>query len=163
MRRRRSIKASSETLTRGNGRMDVSSAVGVSFAGATLLATVCVARARGGVLGYYRLPTIHDDQIVFAAEGDLWKCTTSGGLAVRLTSHPAGEAFAHFSPDGKQIAFTADYEGNSDIYVMSSDGGEPKRLTYHPSREECVGWMPDGKSVLFRARRSGLDSDTTLY
>jgi tricorn protease len=122
-----------------------------------------LAPLQAAVQGYYRFPSIAGQQIVFSSEGDLWKVPATGGLAVRLTSHPAGEQFAHFSPDGQSIAFTADYEGNSDIYVMSSDGGEPKRLTFHPSREECVGWTPDGKFVLFRARRSGLDSQITLY
>ncbi|WP_428936703.1 S41 family peptidase [Fontivita pretiosa] len=126
------------------------------------LASVCAA-GRAGVPAYCRWPTIHGDRIVFTAEGDLWKITTFGGLAVRLTSHPANEMFARFSPDGTRIALTADYDGNSDIYVMSSEGGEPRRLTYDPAREECAGWTPDGKHVLFRARRSGLDTDSTLY
>src|SRR5689334_18463710 len=119
--------------------------------------------AHAAVLGYYRFPTIHGDQIVFNCEGDLWKVSTAGGEAMRLTSHPANESLAHFSPDGKLIAFSGDYQGNGDVYVMSADGGEPRRLTYHPSRENCVGWTPDGKYVLFSARRSGLDSDSTLY
>ncbi|HEY7090221.1 MAG TPA: hypothetical protein VH518_19140, partial [Tepidisphaeraceae bacterium] len=121
------------------------------------------AKLSAGELGYYRQPTIAGDQIAFTAEGDLWKVSTAGGLAVRLTSHPASESFAHFSPDGKWIAFTADYEGNSDIYVMSANGGEPVRLTFHPSREECIGWTPDGKFILFRVRRSGLDSLSMMY
>src|SRR6185436_4007755 len=119
--------------------------------------------AGAAVLGYYRFPTIHGDQVVFNCEGDLFKVSASGGVAMRLTSHPANETNPFFSPDGRMLAFSADYQGNGDIYVMPSDGGEPKRLTYHPSREQCVGWTPDGKFVLFTARRSGLDSETSLY
>jgi tricorn protease len=121
------------------------------------------AAARAAVNGYYRNATIHDDQVVFASEGDLWKVSAKGGLATRLTSHPAPESSPHFSPDGKWIAFTADYLSSGDVYVMPSEGGEPKRLTFHPSRETVAGWTPDGKCVLFTARRSGLDSEESMY
>jgi tricorn protease len=114
------------------------------------------------VQGYYRFPTIHGDQIVFMSEGDLWRVNANGGIAWRITAHPGTESMPQLSPDGKSIAFSADYEGNTDIYVMSFDGGEPRRLTFHPSQEICSGWTPDGKHILFRARRSGLDSDDTM-
>jgi tricorn protease len=130
---------------------------------AACAASVFACSSFAGVDGYYRWPTINGDTVVFSSEGDLWKTTTAGGVATRLTSHPGNEALAHLSPDGKRIAFTADYEGNSDIYVMSVDGGEPTRLTFHPSREDCVGWTPDGKYVLARSRRSGLNSLATLF
>ncbi len=130
---------------------------------ATSAASVFSSSSFAGINGYYRYPTINGDTIIFTSDGDLWKTTAAGGLAMRLTSHPGGEVLAHLSPDGKQVAFTADYEGNSDLYVMSVDGGEPTRLTFHPSREECVGWSTDGKSVLFRARRSGQGSQSTMF
>ncbi len=117
----------------------------------------------GGVLGYYRTPTVSGEQIVFNCEGDLWKVSTAGGLAMRLTSHPANEGLPHFSPDGKLIAFTADYQGSGNIYVMPSDGGEPRRLTYQPTRDNCLGWTPDGKNILFCSHRGGLDSESFLY
>ena len=82
---------------------------------------------------------------------------------LRLTSHPAFESSPHFSPDGKWIAFTANYLSNGDVYLMPAEGGEPRRLTFHPSFEQVCGWTPDGKSVLFTARRSGLDSEETMY
>ena len=62
-------------------------------------------------LGYYRQPTIYKDQIVFVAEGDLWRVTTAGGAAVRLTSHPADESTPAISPDGQTVAFVGHYEG----------------------------------------------------
>ncbi|MBC8105500.1 MAG: PD40 domain-containing protein [Anaerolineae bacterium] len=119
--------------------------------------------AHAAVQGYYRFPTVSGDQIVFMCEGDLWKVSTAGGAAMRLTSHPGTESLPRLSPDGKMIAFSADYQGNGDVYVMPSDGGEPKRLTFHPSQEQCAGWTPDGKYVIYRARRGGLDSDDTMF
>jgi tricorn protease len=120
--------------------------------------------ARGAQAGYYRFPTIHDDQIVFTCEGDLWKVSTSGGNATRLTSHPGAEVLPHLSPDGKWIAFTGDYFAAGDVYIIPSDGGEPKRLTFNPTSENVVGWMPDSQYVLFRARlRTGRDSEDILY
>lgn len=119
--------------------------------------------ASAAVEGYYRQPTVHGDAIVFNSEGDLWRVPATGGLAARLTSHPANEAWPSFSPDGKWIAFTADYQGNSDVYLMPAEGGEPRRLTFHPTREDVVGWTPDGKGVIFRARRTGNDSLEQLF
>ena len=75
--------------------------------------------------GYYRFPAIHDDTIIFTAEGDLWLTTTKGGQARRLTSSPGQELNAAISPDGKTVAFTADYEGPTDVYTMPVDGGLP--------------------------------------
>src|SRR5439155_75766 len=120
--------------------------------------------ARGAEAGYYRFPTIHDDQIVFTCEGDLWKVSSAGGNASRLTSHPGAEVLPHFSPDGKWIAFTGDYFAVGDVYIIPSDGGEPKRLTFNPTVENVVGWTPDSQYVLFRARlRTGRDSEDILY
>ena len=119
--------------------------------------------ASAAVEGYYRQPTVHGETVVFNSEGDLWRVSTAGGAASRLTSHPANETWPSFSPDGKWIAFTADYRGNSDVYLIPAEGGEPRRLTFHPTREDVVGWIPDGKSVLFRARRTGNDSLEQLF
>ena len=130
---------------------------------ASVVLGVLGSAASAGVEGYYRQPTIHGDSIVFNCEGDLWRVNAAGGTATRLTSHPANEAWPNFSPDGKLLAFTADYQGNSDVYVMPADGGEPKRLTFHPTREDVVGWTPDGKSVIFRCRKTGNDSLEQLF
>lgn len=96
---------------------------------------------------------IHGDQIVFVYARDLWVSSSQGGLARKLTSHPGEESFPKFSPDGKWIAFTADYDGNTDIFVVSSQGGEPRRITYHPGADQMLEWFPDGKSLLFRSIR----------
>ncbi len=96
-------------------------------------------------LGYYRFPAIHGNTVVFTAEGDLWKVPVAGGTATRLTTALGEETNAAISPDGKQVAFSAAYEGPTEAYVMSIDGGPPKRLTYEGGVATVVGWTPDGK------------------
>ena len=102
-----------------------------------------------------REPIISDKYIVFVHANDLWRVDRDGGNAVRLTSNIGQESFPHFSPDGKTIAFTGQYYGNSDVYLVSVDGGEPVRLTWHPGGDFVTGWNPDGKSILFRSGRTG--------
>ena len=77
-----------------------------------------------------RFPAIHGSQIVFTYAGDLYTVASSGGVARRLTSDDGFEMFAKFSPDGKSIAFTGQYDGNTEVYLMPAGGGVPKRLTY---------------------------------
>ncbi|HYT22668.1 MAG TPA: PDZ domain-containing protein [Candidatus Polarisedimenticolia bacterium] len=100
-----------------------------------------------------RFADISKDKVVFAYAGDLWIASREGGAARRLTSHVGDELYPKFSPDGKWIAFTGEYDGNPDVYVISSEGGEPKRLTFHPGNDIVLGWTPDGKDVLFRSDR----------
>ncbi|MGB8456113.1 MAG: DPP IV N-terminal domain-containing protein, partial [Candidatus Acidiferrum sp.] len=76
-----------------------------------------------------RFADISKDKVVFAYAGDLWIAAREGGAARRLTSHVGDELYPKFSPDGKWIAFTGEYDGNPDVYVISVEGGEPKRLT----------------------------------
>lgn len=118
--------------------------------------------AAGPADGFYRYPSIGAGVIVFASEGDLWKVAAAGGAAQRLTAHEGEEKFPRISPDGKLIAFTAQYEGNDDVYVMSAQGGEPLRLTYHPMADQALGWTPDGK-ILFRSRRDHPHGDFRAY
>jgi len=109
--------------------------------------------------GFFRFPDIYDDKIVFTSEGDLWMVSAKGGTAVRLTTAEGEERFAKFSPDGKWIAFTGEYDGNADVYAMPATGGEPVRLTYHPGGDQVVGWTPDGKIVF----RSFFESGNYFY
>ncbi|MDM7913667.1 MAG: PDZ domain-containing protein, partial [Candidatus Eisenbacteria bacterium] len=102
---------------------------------------------------YYLYPDIHGGSIVFAAESDLWLVSDAGGEARRLTTHPGAEFFPQFSPDGKSIAFSGQYDGDVDVYVIPASGGEPRRLTWHPGPDEVVGWTPDGSKILFRSAR----------
>src|ERR1039458_3053773 len=101
--------------------------------------------------GYYRFPAIHGDTIVFTSENDLWTVGTQGGVAHRLTSHPGEESHAAFSPDGKTIAFSADYEGPTEVYTIPATGGLPSRRTFE-GNANVVGWTPDGK-ILYSTRR----------
>ncbi len=107
-----------------------------------------------------RMPDIHGDLIVFCHGGNLWTVAASGGQARRLTNHEGWEAYPKFSPDGRWIAFTGDYDGNPDVYVVPTAGGEPRRLTFHPAWDRVIDWQPDGKAVRFqspRASRTGRD------
>jgi tricorn protease len=138
------------------------------FAVASLLLFMLMpqaAPARGADIpadGFYRYPSQGGGIIVFASEGDLWKVPAEGGIATRLTAYEGEEKFPHLSPDGRQIAFTAQYEGNDDVYVMSTAGGEPRRLTFHPMPDQALGWTNDGK-ILFRSRRDHPHSDFRVY
>ena len=95
--------------------------------------------------GYYRFPTIHDDTIIFTAEGDLWRVGIKGGVAERITSHLGTEANAAISPDGQVLAFSAQYEGPTEVYTMPLGGGLPERKTFHGATALVAGWAPDGK------------------
>ena len=108
-----------------------------------------------------RYPDVSKDHIVFTYAGDLWTVARTGGQAHRLTSHPGEEIFPKFSPDGKWIAFTGDYDGNTDVFVMPTSGGEPRRLTSHPGGDLVLGWTPDGKKILFRSSRVSQPPDYT--
>ena len=121
-----------------------------------------------------RFPDIHGDKVVFSYAGDLWTAPTSGGTATRLTASPGVELFAKFSPDGKWIAFTGQYDGDEQVYVIPATGGVPKQLTFYPSRgplparwgydNQVYGWTPDGKSVVFRSLREYFElGDNRLY
>ncbi|WP_178984878.1 S41 family peptidase [Winogradskyella helgolandensis] len=109
-----------------------------------------------------RQPTLHDNNVVFVYANDLWKASVNGGTAIRLTSDDGYESNPHFSNDGTQIAFTAQYDGNVDVFVMPSEGGEPKRLTFHPEGDFVQGWTPDGK-VLFRSSRESQPTMTSKF
>lgn len=111
-----------------------------------------------------RFPATNGTDVVFTYAGDLYKAPLSGGEAQRLTSHIGYEIFPRFSPDGKSIAFTGQYDGNTEVYLVSADGGEPKRLTYTStnSRDDLgdrmgpnnvtMTWTRDGKQIVYRNR-----------
>jgi tricorn protease len=107
--------------------------------------------AAGTRPGYYRFPAIHGDTVIFTAEGDLWSVSAKGGVAQRLTSNPGQEFGATISPDGKTVAFSAQYEGPLDVYTMPIDGGLPQRRTWDGNAIPA-GWTADGR-VLFSTYR----------
>ena len=112
-----------------------------------------------------RFPTVGGDKIVFSYAGDLYSVDIDGGQAVKLTSHIGYECFPKISPDGKTIAFTGQYDGNTEVYSIPIDGGEPQRLTYSAlvSRDQVgermgpnnivMGWTPDGKQIIYRSKQ----------
>jgi len=112
-----------------------------------------------------RYADISKDKVVFSYAGDLWTASREGGAARRLTTSPGDKLYPKFSPDGKWIAFTAEYDGNPDVYIIPAEGGEPKRLTFHPAADIVLGWSPDGKNVLFRSDRAVAppNRNTRLY
>ena len=113
-----------------------------------------------------RFPATNGSDVVFSYAGDLYKVSINGGESQRITSHPGYEMFARFSPDGKSIAFTGEYDGNREVYIIPAKGGEPVRLTYTStnSRDDLgdrmgpnnvvMTWSPDGKKILYRNRIS---------
>lgn len=121
--------------------------------------------ATGPIKALVRFPTIHGNRIVFEAGGNLWETTLQGGVATRLTSDDGFDSHPHFSPNGKWVAFTGWYQGNSDVYVISAKGGPVHRLTYHsinsrnngklaPRSDNLVmGWTHDGNKIIFLSRR----------
>jgi tricorn protease len=100
-----------------------------------------------------RQPAISTKHLSFVYAGDIWLADRNGKNPQRLTAHPADELGPMFSPDGKSIAFTARYDGNTNVYVIGIDGGQPKRLTWHPGTDTAVGWSVDSKRVLFASPR----------
>ena len=100
-------------------------------------------------------PDVSATHIAFVHANDLWLVARTGGDAVRLTSSDGAETDPSFSPDGAWIAFTGQYEGNTDVYLMPASGGQPVRLTWHPSADVVQGWTADGR-ILFRSGREGV-------
>ena len=116
-----------------------------------LLAAAALAQANKPLL--MRNPTLSKTQIVFSYAGDLWMVSRDGGDAARLTTGIGNEYSPIFSFDGRWIAFTGEYDGNTDVYVIPANGGVPRRLTYHAGNDTAVGWTPDSKQVLFVSGR----------
>lgn len=102
-----------------------------------------------GAEALLRNPSASKTHIVFEYADDLWIVPRTGGEASRLTTGPGTESNARFSPDGTQIAFSGNYDGNTDVFVVPAAGGVPKRLTWHPGNDLAEGWTPDGKRILF--------------
>ena len=128
---------------------------------ALLSATLALGQEEGRLL---RFPDVRGDKIAFVYGGDIWLASTSGGVARRVTTHPGRELFPKFSPDGKWLAFTGQYDGNFNVYVMSAEGGQPRQLTFyqgsaHPLNDRMgihnmvINWTPDSKRIVFLSRR----------
>jgi tricorn protease len=95
--------------------------------------------------GMLRYPAISATELAFVYAGKLWRAPRTGGVAVPAALPPGGVTFPRFSPDGKTLAFTANYDGNADLYTIPTAGGIPERLTHHPGPDLLCGWTPDGR------------------
>jgi tricorn protease len=128
----------------------------------SLLLLACLAPAAlvAQEKGYYRTPSIYQKTVVFTAEGDLWKYDMTNGVTTRITTNPGLETNPAISPDGRKIAFEAEYEGSSEVYEMDINGGVPKRLTYDFAGRNLgiSGWTRDGKILYRTSRYSALPS-----
>ena len=117
-----------------------------------------------------RFPAVYENQLVFSYAGDLYTVDSEGGMARKLTSHEGYEMFPRFSPDGSQIAFTGQYDGNTEVFIMPAEGGSPKRLTYTATlgrdnvsdrmgpNNIVMDWTPDGKFITYRSRKQSFNS-----
>ena len=107
-----------------------------------------------------RNPDVSATHICFVYAGDIWVVEKQGGLAQRLSSPKGEESFPRFSPDGSRIAFSGNYDGNTDIYILPTLGGEVKRLTHHGMTDRLLDWYPDGRNLLFA---SSMESGRQRY
>lgn len=96
---------------------------------------------------------ISKDHIAFTYGGDIWVADRNGENPRQLTTRRAPEMMPQFSPDGKTIAFSATYDGNTDVYTIPVTGGQPTRLTWHPGADIVEGFTPHGTNILFTSRR----------
>jgi len=104
---------------------------------------------------FLREPDVSATHIAFVHANDIWTVPREGGVATRLTSSEGAETAPAFSPDGRWLAFSGQYGGNTDVYVMPATGGQPERLTWHPSADVVQGWTPDG-DILFQSGRDAV-------
>lgn len=102
-------------------------------------------------------PSVSSSHIVFVYANDLWVADLDGSNVTRLTSNEGAEFAPNFSPDGTIIAFTGQYDGNTDVFTIPVEGGNPTRLTWHPDPDIARGFSPDGKSVLFSSTRESFN------
>ncbi|MBU0764499.1 MAG: protease, partial [Bacteroidetes bacterium] len=116
-----------------------------------------------------RFPAVHGNSVVFTYAGDLYTVADTGGIARKLTSHDGYEMFARFSPDGKRIAFTGQYDGNTEVFTIPAEGGTPVRLTYTATLKRddvadrmgpnniVMTWTPDGRKIVYRSRKQSFN------
>jgi len=138
------------------------------FAGLTVLQAEAIDDAR-----MMRYPDINGNLITFVYAGDIWTVGAAGGTAKRVTSHAGIELFPRISPDGKWIAFSAEYSGSRQIWVMPSEGGTARQLTFYNSVGEMpprggfdnlvLDWTPDSRRILFRANRTSFGDRNGRY
>jgi tricorn protease len=118
------------------------------------LAAQTSAAAPAGATRLLRMPSVSAQHIAFTHANNVWVVERAGGNARRLTSFQGETINPKLSPDGRWVAFSAEYGGNTDVYVVPVQGGQPKRLTWHASPDQVQGWTPDGRSIVFASTRA---------
>ncbi|HBS28020.1 MAG TPA: peptidase S41 [Phycisphaerales bacterium] len=135
--------------------------------GAAILALAPVASARQqGVrpdAAMLQFPDVSAEHIVFVYANDLWTVPRAGGVASPLAGPAGRETFPKFSPDGRTIAFVANYEGDRDVYTIPTGGGLATRVTHHPASEVVTDWTPDGRIIFYSSGHAGLQRQEKLF
>ncbi len=133
-----------------------------------ILLSVCFSLTAMDEARLLRFPAINGDKIVFSYAGDLYSVPSGGGMARKLTTDTGYEIFPRFSPDGRYIAFTGQYNGYTEVFIIPGEGGTPRRLTHTAtlSRDDIgdrmgpnnivLTWTPDGKNIVYRSRRTSI-------
>ena len=129
-----------------------------------IVTTAAFLRAADDTTRLLRFPATNDQAITFSYGGQLYTVAADGGTARRLTDAPGYAIFPRYSSDGAQLAFTAQYDGNTEVYVMPASGGSPKRLTTSATLDRddladrmgpnniVFGWRHTAAEVVFRSR-----------
>ena len=151
------MMSSSVVSTGARTRARGSIAALLAFAG-VIAASPAVAQTR-----MLRSPSASATDITFAYANNIWIVPRAGGSARRLTSFGGQTQNPYLSPDGKWVAFSAEYSGNTNVYVVPAEGGQPKRLTWHPGEDLVEGWTPDGKRIVFSSGRDNAPSGSPRF
>jgi tricorn protease len=126
----------------------------IALAGASLFAVSVAAPASASPPLLLQHPSLSQSEVAFDFAGEIWVAPREGGPARLLAAGQDQNSRPLFSPDGRWVAFTGRYDGNTDVYVVPATGGEPRRLTWHPGADTALGWTPDSKAVLFQSTRA---------
>ena len=112
----------------------------------------------------FRYPDVSDKHIVFTFANNLWIVDKQGGTALQLSSPAGEESWARFSPDGQQIAFSGNYDGQNNVYVIPVAGGVPRQLTFNNNGERVMDWHPDGNHIFYASSKySGKQRFSQFY
>lgn len=137
----------------------IAATTALSFASAALAQS----SAGGATPHILQAPALSHGLIAFGYAGDIWTVPQGGGRATRVTAGVGVESGAIFSPDGTRLAFTGEYDGNTDVFTVPAAGGVPERVTWHPAQDVAVGWSADGREVLFRSTRSAASRYSQIF